>query len=570
MNEKKFIKVCHEIKSLFPDIIVNKKDGCIRLQGELDSWEDIVHVGYIATKAKSEGIINEIILKNYTPAPMRISSIVDKQYDGLKIDVLIIGGGIVGTAILREFTKYNIKAVLIEKENDVALHASSRNDGCIHVGMDLSRKSLKHKYLVRAVKIYEQLARDLHVDYVRHGQTLVFTKKTDKLIMPIFLRLAKKKNIVGTRVINREELFKREPNINKNAQFAVFFPDGAVISPYNMVVALAENAIDNGGKLLLNTAALDFTFSDNNITSVVTNRGTIYPQVVINAAGVYSDVIAKMAGDQTFTIHPRRGVEMILDKKAAAKSVHSTLSFYQGNNSKKTHTKGGGIIPTVDGNIVVGPTASEAPDRENYETTALEIDLLFEKHKSTLPTLSRGDVITYFAGIRASTYEEDFVIRKGKWTKNIIHAAGIQSPGLTAAPAIAEDIVSLYQEVIGSELTKNLAFNPIRKSQKLLKDYDSESRNQLILSNPDYGQIICRCEEVSKGEIIDALHRPLEVYTLDGIKRRIRAGMGRCQGGFCQQLIVQIMAQEKKVAVSEVTKKGDGHILLGPTKEDSK
>jgi glycerol-3-phosphate dehydrogenase len=212
----------------------------------------------------------------------------------------------------------------------------------------------------------------------------------------------------------------------------------------------------------------------------------------------------------------------------------------------------------------------EAPDRENYETTALEIDLLFEKHKSTLPTLSRGDVITYFAGIRASTYEEDFVIRKGKWTKNIIHAAGIQSPGLTAAPAIAEDIVSLYQEVIGSELTKNLAFNPIRKSQKLLKDYDSESRNQLILSNPDYGQIICRCEEVSKGEIIDALHRPLEVYTLDGIKRRIRAGMGRCQGGFCQQLIVQIMAQEKKVAVSEVTKKGDGHILLGPTKEDSK
>ncbi len=570
MNIDKFRKTAREINKYFPNIVVSDKDGCLLLQGELDQWDDIVKCGYLGAKAESEGVINEIKLKDFANPPMRISSIKDNKYDGTKCDVLIIGGGIVGCAILREFSKYQINACLIEKENDVAIHASSRNDGCIHVGIDLSRKTLKHKYLRQAVKNYEQLAQDLQVDFVRHGQTLVFTNKFAKLIMPFFLRLARKKGLVGTRILKRNELFQKEPNINRKAQFGVFFPEGAVISPYNMVVALAENAIENGGKIFLNTAALNFTVQDNQITAVQTNRGTIYPQVVINAAGVYSDIIAKMANDQTFTIHPRRGVEMILDKKAAKKSVNSTLSFYFGNSSKKSHTKGGGIIPTVDGNIVVGPTASESPERENYETTSLEIDSLFEKHQQTLPSLSRSDVITYFAGIRASTYEEDFVIKKGKWTKNIIHAAGIQSPGLTAAPAIAEEIINLYQEVSGENLKRNESFKSVRKNQKLLKNLSIEARNELIRQNPDYGQIICRCEEISKGEIIEALHRPLEVNTIDGIKRRIRAGMGRCQGGFCQQLIVQIMAQENNVSLNDVVKKGEGHILMNQNQGDSK
>lgn len=567
MNKALWAKTTAEIKQKYPTIIVENHDGCIVLQGQLPSWDDIVTVGYIATKAKSEGVVNEIKLAGHVDTAMRISPINDKKYDGYKCDVLIIGGGIIGTAILREFTKYNIKVCLIEKENDVAIHASSRNDGCIHVGVDLSQKSQKHKYLRRAVKIYESLANDLDVDFIRHGQTLVFTNKMMRLAMPFFLKSCRKKGLLGTHIIKREELLKIEPNLNKNAQFAVHFPEGAIISPYNMVVALAENAIDNGGSVFLNTAALSFQMDGQKIVSVLTNRGTIYPQVVINAAGVFSDVIAKMANDQFFTIHPRRGVEIVLDKKASDKSVHSTLSFYFGRKDKKAHTKGGGIIPTVDGNVVVGPTASEFPEREDYSTTNHEIDLLFEKHRQTLPSLSRADVITYFAGIRASTYEEDFIVRQGKWTKNIIHTAGIQSPGLTAAPAIAEDVVKIYQEIVDQPLSLNPCFNPIRKAQIHLKNLDLESRNRIIKSNPNYGQIVCRCEEVSKGEIIEALHRPLEVNTIDGIKRRVRAGMGRCQGGFCQQLVLQIIAQEKNIPLSQVIKKGEGHVLLSKEEE---
>lgn len=570
MNKTLYNKAIAEIKSHFPSIKVSDKDGCILLEGQLSSWDDIVKVGYLAVKAQSEGVINNITLQNHEDAPMRISPIQDKAYDGLKCDVLIIGGGIIGTSILREFSKYEINAVLIEKENDVALHASSRNDGCIHVGVDLSRKSQKHKYLRRAVKTYEGLAHDLGVDFIRHGQTLVFTNRLMRLAMPFFLRSCQKKGLIGTRIIKRDELMRVEPNLNKDAQFAVHFPEGAIISPYNMVVALAENAIENGGRILLNTAATSFIMNGNEIVSVKTNRGTIYPRVVINAAGVFSDVVAKMANDQFFTIHPRRGVEMVLDKKAAHKSVNSTLSFYFGSKDKKAHTKGGGIIPTVDGNIVVGPTASETPDREDFSTTSHEIDLLFAKHSQTLPSLSRSDVITYFAGIRASTYEEDFIVRKGKWTKNIIHAAGIQSPGLTAAPAIAEEIVDLYQDLIRQTLTQKLHFNPIRKKPIVLKDLDESTRDAFIKDNPDYGQIICRCEEVSKGEILDALHRPLEVNTIDGIKRRVRAGMGRCQGGFCQQLVLQIMAEEKNIPLSSIVKKGDGHVLFEQTEESSK
>ncbi|MDD3938997.1 MAG: FAD-dependent oxidoreductase, partial [Bacilli bacterium] len=204
-------KTIEEIHACFPDVSAVNMDGCLLLEGEMDKWDDIIRVGYLAAKAKSEGVINNIKLKNYIPAPMRVSHIRDQIYDGLKCDVLIIGGGIVGTAILREFSKYEINACLIEKENDVALHASSRNDGCIHVGMDLSRKTKKHHYLRRAVQFYERLAKDLGVDYVKHGQTLVFTKTLAYLAMPFLFSAARKKGIKGVRLLKREELLKREP-----------------------------------------------------------------------------------------------------------------------------------------------------------------------------------------------------------------------------------------------------------------------------------------------------------------------------------------------------------------------
>jgi len=569
MNHKTYAKATEEIHSLFPTVKISLKDDCIVLEGELDKWEDIVHAGFLAVEAESYGVINKITLKGYVAPPVRMSSVTDQLYEGLKCDVLIIGGGVVGTAILREFSKYKVNAVLVEKETDVALHASGRNDGCIHVGVDLSTKSLKHYYLRKAVKVYKQLAEDLGVDYKQSGQTLAFTKKYARLLMPFFLNLAKKRGLTGARVLNKEELHKLEPNITDEAEFAVFFPEGGTICPYNMTIALAENAIENGGRVLLNTAVTGMSVKDHHVTSVQTNRGTIYPKVVVNAAGTFSDVIAAMADDQFFTIHPRKGIELILDQKAKAHSVNTSLSIYHGSGDRKAHTKGGGLIPTVDGNILVGPTATEVPERENFVTDIDSVNMLLAKHKQTTPSLTFGDVITYFTGVRAATYEEDFVVQKGKWTDNIVHAAGIQSPGLTAAPAIAVDIVKFAQEELKTTFKPNPKFNPKRKVTEPLKRLSFEERDAAIKSNPDYGQVICRCEEVSKGEILDALRRPLPVNTVDGVKRRVRAGMGRCQGGFCQQLVVQIIAKEKKIKIEDVYKKGEGRIVLGDTKGET-
>lgn len=560
--------VRRKFQLFFPTIQVEIKDKVVFLDGELSSWDDIVRAGYLATKFKLEGVVNRIHLQGYTAPKMRTSSIQDSLYEGLKCDVLVIGGGIVGCSILRELSKYQLSAVLIEKENDVALHASSRNDGCIHIGLDLSPKTKKHYYLREAHKIYKDLARDLQADYIQNGQTLVFTKSGERLLVPLFKSLAKKRNIVGTTFLSKTELRKKEPNITKDAKFALFFPEGANICPYGMTIALAENAIENGAQVLLNTAALSMKVYEGHISSVTTNRGTIYPKVVINAAGTFADQIAAMAGDQFYTIHPRKGIEFILDKKARPFSINASTSIYQGSKEKKReHTKGGGIIPTVDGNVLVGPTAQETPDREDYTTDAGAIDKLLAKHRRTTPSLKGSDVITYFAGIRASTYEEDFVVRPGKWVNNMVHAAGIQSPGLTAAPAIAQDIVKMTMHILDKGIVLKSDFKKDRKAIVVTKALPDLARNGVISRNNNYGIIVCRCEEVSKGEIIDALRRPLAVDTVDAIKRRVRAGMGRCQGGFCQQQIVQIIAAEKKIKLEEVHKKGEGVILFKDTKE---
>lgn len=553
---------------IYPNISLSVKDQIVFLDGELDTWEKIVHAGYLAAKMKLEGVVNRIKLKGYVATPMRTSSIKDDAYEGLKCDVLVIGGGIVGCSILRELSKYQLNAVLIEKENDVALHASSRNDGCIHIGLDLSTESKKHYYLREAHKIYKDLAADLQVNYIENGQTLVFTKSWQRLLVPLFKSLAKKRKINGTTFLNKKALTLKEPHITKEAKFALFFPEGTNICPYSMTIALAENAIENGAQVLLNTAALSMKVYDGHISSVTTNRGTIFPKVVINAAGTFADTIADMAGDQFYTIHPRKGIEFILDKKARPFSVNASTSIYQGTKEKKhEHTKGGGVIPTVDGNVLVGPTALETPEREDFTTDALSIEKLLAKHHKTTPSLKASDVITYFAGIRASTYEEDFVVAKGKWVDNMVHAAGIQSPGLTAAPAIAVDVVKITTHILDKEAILKADFKKKRKAILVTKSMSEMERHGVIHRNNNYGVIVCRCEEVSKGEIIDALRRPLMVDTVDAIKRRVRAGMGRCQGGFCQQQILQIISQEKKKNLEEIYKKGEGKIVLHDTKE---
>jgi len=303
------------------------------------------------------------------------------------------------------------------------------------------------------------------------------------------------------------------------------------------------------------------------ISSVITSRGKIYPKVVINAAGVFADDIANMAKDQFFTIHPRKGQIIFLDKKAG-KLINGVIAM-PSLSLAKGDTKGGGVVKTIDGNALLGPDAYEQPHKEDYTTDKENLDKILRKQLPIVPGFSGADVITYCAGTRAATYEEDFIIEKSEYVDNLVYAAGIQSPGFASAPAVAEDIEKITLGILKGqmEIRMKSTWNPLRESIPDLSAMNLEERSMLIKKRPDYGTIICRCEEISKGEIIDALNSNIPVDTVDGVKRRVRAGMGRCQGGFCLPLVMEIIASVKQEDMCLLTKKGnDSKMLMGRTK----
>lgn len=532
------------------------EDNCIVLRGSLDKWEDVVKAGQLCAKPHSKcHVVNDIVFTGAEEKPMRVPSLEDKALDGKRPDVLVIGGGISGCSIARELTKYKLKVLLVEKECDLALGASGRNDGEVHPGIDLGRGSLKHKYIRCANHMYDDICRELDVPFKRVGQYVCFMKKSWKPFIRLFcLRRKYIDGIEDTEIISGEELLRREPAFNPKFTFAISNPSSGSVSPYELTIAYAENAVKNGAEVSLNTAVTDMELEDGKIRAVITNRGRIYPKLVINCAGVFSDKVAQMAGDRFFSIHPRRGTNSILDKKEG--TYYGTIASIKGaSNPGVTHTKGGGVLHTAHGNLLIGPDAVETFERENTETNAESIERVFAKQKLTMPRLSESNIITYFTGVRAATYEEDFVIERGRKTKNLIHVAGIQSPGLTTAPAVALDISELAAKILKAE--KNQGFDPIRKAPPRLAQMSDEERAELIRKNPDYGIIVCRCEEISKGEILDALRSNICVPTLDGVKKRVRPGMGRCQGGFCSPLVVKIIAEFLNVAPEQVKKSSE-------------
>ena len=530
------------------------EDNCIVLRGSLDKWEDVVAAGMMCAKPHSDRhVVNDIVFTGAKPQPMRMPGLKDAALEGDTPDVLIIGGGISGCSIARELSRYKLNILLLEKEADLALGASGRNDGEVHPGVDLSRGSLKHKYIRRANKMYDRICEELDVPFKRTGQYACFKDK--KLLPFIWLHSIYRRYVDGiddTRIVLAKTIRKTQPNLNPDFVFAISNPSSGCVSPYNLVIAYAENAVANGARVSLNTAVTGMKLENGKIVSVETNRGTIKPRLVINCAGVFSDEVAKMANDRFFTIHPRRGTNSIIDKKVGVKMT-SIASVVGSSTTGKTHTKGGGILHTVHDNLLVGPDAVETWERENTATNPDSIERVFNKQKITFPELSERDIITYFTGVRAPTYEEDFIIERGRKTENIIHVAGIQSPGLTTAPAVAEDVAEMAVNALGGA-DKNEGFNPIRHAPPHLAAMSDEERAALIAQNPDYGVIVCRCEEVSRGEILDALNSPICVPTVDGIKKRLRPGMGRCQGGFCSPLVTKIIAEYLGVPLTEVRK----------------
>lgn len=578
-----------KIKALSPDIEVTEERGCIVLRGQVDRWETVVKAGRLAVdRKKYYGVINDIQLKGYEPKE-KLPSERDKLYDGARPDVLIIGGGLTGCAAARELSRYRLDIMLVEKGADVAAGQSSRNGGAVHVGINYSPSSQKNHFNYRGNRMYSRLAKELDFPFERTGHLMLIGEKWEKILPKLLVMNSKRLHIPGVRYLNREQLLKIEPYAPSWAYGALYMPTGGFTSPYKVNVALAENAVTNGVKICLNTAVLSMRTQKGKICVVETNRGRIYPKLVINAAGVYADVIAEMAGDRTFTIHPRKGTDIILDKKVGkyirTTEVKSPITVLGGGRkleaaerlrmikfalSHENTSKGIAVIHTVDKNMIVGPDVQEIPDREDVTTDKETTDRILREQMQVAEKIKPSDVIAYFAGVRSPTYEEDFQVRKGIFCKNILEAAGIQSPGATAAPAIGVKLARWEVDYLKETgpVERNEDFNPRRKGTPHLAALSEKERDALIKKNPDYGEIVCRCEEISKGEILDVLRSPLPVYTLDAVKRRCRPAMGRCQGGFCSPLVLQILAKERGCSVEEIKKSTkESSILLGRTKE---
>ena len=564
-------KINKKLDKAFNGMVTAHEDGGrLILSGELSLWADVVRAGAMSVdESRYIGLVNDIKCTGEKTSPPRRPKIEDSTLDKTTPDVLIIGGGVIGCAIARELSRYKLDVMLVEKECDLAMQTSGRNDGMVHSGVDLKKGTQKYHYNMRGNKMFEDICSQLDVEFKRQGQYICFNKIRWKPLLYASLVYWKRHGLSGVRVVGSKKLREVEPSASKKISAALFFPATGIVCPYELTIAYAENAVQNGASVHLNTMVLGMKTENGCIKHVTTNRGTIYPRLVVNATGVFSDDIAGMAGDRFFTIHPRKGTNLIIDKKYGDAIVNTAVSSMETAAVKKTHSKGGAVIRTIDGNILVGPDAIEIAEKEDFTTSRFAAAEIFRRQSLANPALEEKQVITYFSGIRASTYEEDFVVGKGKFTRNILHAAGIQSPGLTAAPAIGEDIAHMAVELLGGEgkVEQNPDFDPIRKIAPRAAKLGDTERAKLIEQDPDFGVVVCRCEEISKGEILDALRRSVPCDTIDGVKRRVRPGMGRCQGGFCGPLVLEIIANEKGLELSDVKKSGDGSpILYGPTK----
>lgn len=586
----KLNKLQKELNKIDPGISVSVNElNAIVLKGTVDDYSKVVKAGSVSVSKDYAGVVNDIKVEGFTQQIVT-PSLKDNALDGKKVDVLVIGGGIVGAACLRELSRYNLSSLLVERGPDLANGQSSKNGGVVHVGLNFSSSSQKLKYCVKGNEMYRQLSEDLHVAYENEGQVTFARAKWEMLILKLFKKQGKKKGIGGLEIMSREELLKKEPSVPDWSCGGLFMGTGGITCPHRMTIAMAENAVENGAEVSLNTIVLDMVLENDRIVKVITNRGTIYPKAVVNAAGIYVDYIADMAKDRTFTVHPRVGTDLITDKKAGHMAKSSmgktpfTLSPSQINalpdkpfafikatiKNLHSHSKGVGLIHSVDGNMLVGPNADEVMDREDTSTSREVVNHIIDVQREVQPNFKASDVIAYFTGVRAPIYEEDFVIRQGIRTKNIFECAGVQSPGITAAPAIAVDIRDWVKEYListGIKVEDNKSFNPVRKAKPVLSELSLEERDRLIKENPAYGEIVCRCEEISRGEIIDCINSPIPVRTVDGIKRRIRPGMGRCQGGFCMPNVMKIISEETGIPVENIKKStDDAFIAFSKTK----
>ncbi|MDO4534967.1 MAG: NAD(P)/FAD-dependent oxidoreductase [Clostridium perfringens] len=473
-------------------------------------------------------------------------------------DVAIIGAGIMGASIFRELTKYNLKVVAIDKENDVCMGASKANSAIVHAGYDPNPNTLMAKYNVEGNKMFDKLCSDLSVPFKRNGSLIIaFNDEELEELYKLYKRGLENK-VEGLEILNREETLSLEKNLNEDVKGALLAPTGGIVGAYELTIAIMENGVSNGGEVKLNSKVVNIEKVEN-FKIILESGEIIESKFVINAAGVFADDIHNMASKKAFSIVPRKGQYYLLDKS-------------QGELFKRTIFQcptalGKGILvtPTVHGNLLVGPDATDNGDKHSVSTESSNLDLIKETSLKTTNKVNFRESIRNFSGIRAVSDRDDFIVEECKDVLGFFDVAGIKSPGLTSAPAIAIDIVKMLENR-GLVLNEKDNFNEKREQINFM-ELSSKEKDALIKKDKRYGRIICRCENITEGEIVDSINRTLGATTVDGVKRRCRPGCGRCQGGFCGPRVQEIIAREKKINMEDIMlDKENSYILIGQTK----
>lgn len=464
-------------------------------------------------------------------------------------DVAVIGAGVVGALTARELTRYKLSVCMLEKENDVAMGASKANSGIIHGGFDPEPGTLKAKLNAKGVPLLYKAARELNVPFKNNGSmVLAFNKEENAVIEQLYAR-GLKNGISGMDILTGCEARRIESNLSDKVTGALLVTNSGIICPYALTIAAAGNAMDNGAELYTNYKVETITKTAEGFKVGAADGRQITAHYLVNCAGGYADAVAESADDKFFEILPRAGEYMLLDKSEGSTVSHTVFQVPTANG------KGVLVTPTADGNLLIGPTAEAVRSPESTETTAIGLKTVAALAEKSVPSINTRAVITSFSGVRASEKNGDFIIRESERVKGLIHAAAIDSPGLTSAAAIAEYIVELLRSS-GLDLQENPNFDGTREDTHAFKKMSDEEKDKYIKKNPAYGRIICRCETVSEGEILDALRRNPKVTDIDGVKRRTRAGMGRCQSGFCMPYVMRLIEKETGKPMTEITKKG--------------
>ena len=474
-------------------------------------------------------------------------------------DVVIIGAGVSGSASARELSRYKVNACVIEKTEDVCSGTSKANSGIVHAGFDAPEGSLMAKLNVEGNLMMEELSKELDFPFKKNGSLVICLSEEDMPKLKELYDRGIRNGVKELKILNKEEVLELEPNITDDVYAALYAPTGGIVCPFGLNIALAENANTNGIEFRFNTEAQDIEKIDGGFI-IKTNQGDIKTKYIVNAAGVYADKFHNMVSQNKINITARKGEYCLLDK-TAGNHVSRTIFALPGKMGK-----GVLVSPTAHGNLIVGPTSTDIDDKEGVNTTREGLDTVIGKSSMNVKNIPMRQVITSFSGLRAHEDNHEFIIKELEDAKGFIDCAGIESPGLTSSPAIGKMVADILIEKLNLEEKPN--FIGTRKGILDPNTLSLEERNQLIKEQPAYGNIICRCEMITEGEIIDAIRRPLGAKSLDGVKRRTRAGMGRCQAGFCSPKTMEILERELSISMFDITKAGgESNMVLGLVKD---